>query len=301
KLEILPAVKRLSSLGYNLFATSGTADFMNEHGVNVKYLEALEDDNDHQKSEYSLNQHLANNLIDLYINLPSKNRYRRPASYVSKGYRTRRMAVDFSVPLITNVKCAKLFVEALARHKEFEIESVDYKASNRTVILPGLVNIQALIPGISTAASKDFENVSKSSVASGFTIIGAMGTGSPKGVEDNASLAIALTNSRNHAHCDFFLSMNANVNNVNSPLKDTAALFIPFSPVAGRALTSVAEAAKYFGSWPANSPIVTDAKGTDLASILLLASLHNRSVHITGVSSRDDMALITMSKEKELQ
>ncbi|KAF9148756.1 hypothetical protein BGX20_006230, partial [Mortierella sp. AD010] len=146
KQEMLPAVKRLRSLGYNLFATSGTADFMSEHGVPVKYLEALEDDNDNQKSEYSLNQHLANNLIDLYINLPSKNRYRRPASYVSKGYRTRRMAVDFSVPLITNVKCAKLFVEALARHKEIEIESVDYKASNRTVTLPGLINIQTLVP-----------------------------------------------------------------------------------------------------------------------------------------------------------
>ncbi|KAG0282288.1 hypothetical protein BGZ98_006824, partial [Dissophora globulifera] len=33
KLEMLPTVKRLRSLGYNLFATSGTADFMNEHGV----------------------------------------------------------------------------------------------------------------------------------------------------------------------------------------------------------------------------------------------------------------------------
>ncbi|KAF9960572.1 hypothetical protein BGZ65_012120 [Modicella reniformis] len=301
KQEMLPAVKRLRSLGYNLFATSGTADFMSEHGVPVKYLETLEDDNDSQKSEYSLNQHLANNLIDLYINLPSKNRYRRPASYVSKGYRTRRMAVDFSVPLITNVKCAKLFVEALARHKEFEIDSVDYKDSNRTVTLPGLVNIQTLVPGISTAASKDFENVSRASIASGFTIVGVMGTGSPKGVEDSASLAIALTNTRNHAHCDFFLSMNANIENANNHLKETTALFIPFSPIAGRALTTVSEAAKYFSSWPTNSPIVTDAKGTDLASILLLASLHNRSVHLTGVSSRDDMALIAMSKDKDLQ
>ncbi|KAG0287354.1 hypothetical protein BGZ98_004673, partial [Dissophora globulifera] len=258
-------------------------------------------DNDNQKSEYSLNQHLANNLIDLYINLPSKNRYRRPASYVSKGYRTRRMAVDFSVPLITNVKCAKLFIEALARHEDFEIQSVDYKSSNRTVTLPGLINIQALVPGISTAASKDFEDISKASIASGFTIVGTMGTGLPKGIEDNASLAIAQTNTRNHAHCDFFLSMNANVDNAHNRLKDTAALFIPFSPIAGRALANVSEAAKYFGSWPSDSPIVTDAKGTDLASILLLASLHNRSAHVTGVSSLDDMALITMSKDKELQ
>ncbi|KAG0024311.1 hypothetical protein BGZ81_007753 [Podila clonocystis] len=301
KQEMLPAVKRLRSLGYNLFATAGTADFMSEHGVLVKYLETLEDDNDGQKSEYSLNQHLANNLIDLYINLPSKNRYRRPASYVSKGYRTRRMAVDFSVPLITNVKCAKLFVEALARHKDFEIESVDYKDSNRTVTLPGLVNIQALIPGISSAASKDFDMVTKTSISSGFTLIGAMATGIPKGVEDKASLTVALTNGRDHAHCDYFLSQNATVKNAHHRLKETNALFIPFAPIAGHAVASVAEAARHFHSWPFGSPIVTDAKGTDLASILLLASLHSRSVHITGVSSADDMNLISLSKEKGLQ
>ncbi|KAF9920936.1 hypothetical protein BGZ67_000906, partial [Mortierella alpina] len=183
----------------------------------------------------------------------------------------------------------------------FEIESVDYKTSNRTITLPGLVNIQTLVPGIAAVASKDFEDVSKTSISSGFTVIGAMPTGVPKSVEDKNTLAIALTNSRHHAHCDFFLSMNASVDNINDRLKETAALFISFSPVAGRAIANVAEAAKHFTSWPASSPIVTDAKGTDLASILLLASLHNRPVHITGVSSRDDMALIMMSKDKELQ
>ena len=117
KLEMLPSVQKLHALGYNIFATAGTSDFLQEHGVPVKYLEALEDEDEgkSQKSEYSLNQHIANNLIDLYINLPSKNRYRRPASYMSKGYRSRRMAVDFAIPLVTNVKCAKLFIEALAR------------------------------------------------------------------------------------------------------------------------------------------------------------------------------------------
>jgi carbamoyl-phosphate synthase/aspartate carbamoyltransferase len=96
KLEMLPSVQKLHRMGYNIFATAGTADFIQEHGIPVKYLEALDDDDPQlqQKSEYSLTQHLANNLIDLMINLPSKNRYRRPASYMSKGYRSRRMAVS---------------------------------------------------------------------------------------------------------------------------------------------------------------------------------------------------------------
>ncbi|KAF0501359.1 carbamoyl-phosphate synth [Gigaspora margarita] len=127
KNEMLPSVRKLHRMGYNLFATSGTADYIQEHGLPVEYLVSLEESEHQLKSEYSLQQHLANNLIDLYINLPSKNRYRRPASYMSRGYRTRRMAVDYDIPLITNVKCAKLFIEALSRKTDFEISNIDYK------------------------------------------------------------------------------------------------------------------------------------------------------------------------------
>jgi carbamoyl-phosphate synthase/aspartate carbamoyltransferase len=31
KLEILPSVQKLHAAGYNIFATSGTADFLTEH------------------------------------------------------------------------------------------------------------------------------------------------------------------------------------------------------------------------------------------------------------------------------
>lgn len=129
KLEMLPSIESLHKLGYNLFATAGTADYIQEHGIPVKFLEVLgshHQEND-QKTKYSLTQHLANNLIDLYINLPSNNRYRRPASYMSKGYQTRRMAVDYQTPLVTNVKNAKLLIEALARHYDLEISKVDYQ------------------------------------------------------------------------------------------------------------------------------------------------------------------------------
>jgi carbamoyl-phosphate synthase/aspartate carbamoyltransferase len=126
KLEMLPSIERLHKMGYNLFATAGTADYIQEHGLPVKFLEVLpEGDYDEQKAEYSLTQHLSNNLIDLYINLPSSNRYRRPANYMSRGYRTRRMAVDYQTPLVTNVKNAKLLIEAIARHYDLEVTKVD--------------------------------------------------------------------------------------------------------------------------------------------------------------------------------
>lgn len=106
KVELLPSIQKLHSLGYCIFATAGTADFLQEHGVPVNYLEDLSHHTEAQKSEYSLTSHLANNMLDLYICLPSNNRYRRPANYLSTGYLTRRMAVDYAVPLVTNVKTA---------------------------------------------------------------------------------------------------------------------------------------------------------------------------------------------------
>ena len=123
KVEMLPSVKTLYKLGYKLFATAGTADFLTENNIEVQFLEALQDDE--QRNEFSLTHALANNLIDLYINLPSSNRFRRPANYMSKGYRTRRMAVDYQTPLVTNVKNAKILIEAIARNYDLSISSND--------------------------------------------------------------------------------------------------------------------------------------------------------------------------------
>ncbi|KAF2396629.1 carbamoyl-phosphate synth [Trichodelitschia bisporula] len=127
KLEMLPSIERLHKMGYSLFATAGTADYIQEHGIPVKFLEVLPEGSDAQKPEYSLTQHLANNMIDLYINLPSSNRFRRPATYMSRGYLTRRMAVDYQTPLVTNVKNAKILIEALARQYDLEVTKVDYQ------------------------------------------------------------------------------------------------------------------------------------------------------------------------------
>jgi carbamoyl-phosphate synthase/aspartate carbamoyltransferase len=128
KIEMLPSIQSLHKQGFNLFATAGTADYIREHNIPVKFLEVLSSgEQDEQKPEYSLTQHLSNNLIDLYINLPSSNRFRRPANYMSRGYRTRRMAVDYQTPLVTNVKNAKLLIEALARHYDLEISKVDFQ------------------------------------------------------------------------------------------------------------------------------------------------------------------------------
>ena len=43
------------------------------------------------------------------INLPMRLHRTTPA--ITKGYITRRLAVEYSIPLITDIKCAKLAVK----------------------------------------------------------------------------------------------------------------------------------------------------------------------------------------------
>lgn len=304
KKEMLPSVQKLQRLGYKLFATAGTADYLQENGVPVQYLEVLGSDED-RNSEFSLSQHLANNMIDLYINLPSSNKYRRPANYVSKGYQTRRMAVDYQVPLVTNVKNAKILVEAIARHFELAVSSRDFQTSHQTVVFPGLINIAAFVPGIVSPHSADIQTVTKASIAAGFSMIRLMPLGVEGSITDAISLKAARQNSAAGGYCDYNFSISATSNNaeqISTVTGEVGSLFIPFNHLSGSGnISKVAAVTAHFEAWPTNKPMVTDAKFTDLASILLLASLHSRRIHVTSVSTKDDIRLIALSKAKGLQ
>lgn len=296
KQELLPSIQKLHEMGFNLFATAGTADFIKEHGVPVHYLEVLGKD-EQQSSEYSLTKHLANNLIDLYINLPSANRFRRPASYMSKGYESRRMAVDYLVPLVTNVKNAKLLIEALSRNISLDVSNNDAQTSHRTTELPGLVNISSFTPSF-----EDFESVSKASLAAGFTFNGFLPqTLAGSEISDSETLSDAIDAASEHAYTDFSIYVAGSESNASEAAAASAnagALFLPFNASQNSNISAVSA---HFASWPANKPIITDAKATNLALVLLLASLHSRSIHVTGISSADDLNLIRMAKDKALQ
>ena len=65
-----------------------------------------------KEKQRSIMNYLEENHFDLVINLSMRSSGgRRLSSFVTKGYRTRRMAIDYSVPLIIDIKCTKLFVQ----------------------------------------------------------------------------------------------------------------------------------------------------------------------------------------------
>ncbi|CEH13480.1 carbamoyl-phosphate synthase [Ceraceosorus bombacis] len=319
KQELLPAVRTLHALGFNLYGSSGSADFYSEHGVPVIHLEALPEDDEWKgeegsKAAYSLLTHLDQGLSSLFISLPSKNKYRRPVNFTSMGYRARRLAIDRSIPLITNVKNAKLFVEAIARHRaagaNFQIASVDFKTSHKSHIFPGLVNVAAYVPSLADpqAGARDLAAVTKASLANGFTTIQVLPMGlrfgnAANGIYDEASLATAEGKVPGAAHCDVALSIAASSDNATElqGISSRARALVVSPDALGTDAGKVAAISAHFASWPEARPIITDAHGSDLASVLLLANLHGRSVHVTGVMRRDDIGLIALSKSKGMK
>ncbi|MDH7517607.1 MAG: carbamoyl-phosphate synthase (glutamine-hydrolyzing) large subunit [Candidatus Thermoplasmatota archaeon] len=106
KAEFLSDTKILDKMGFKFYATKGTADFMEANGIKAEVLYwPLE------KQEPNTLTYIADGKIDLVINIP-KNIEREE---LDNDYLIRRKAVDFDVPLITNLQLAKRFVEAISR------------------------------------------------------------------------------------------------------------------------------------------------------------------------------------------
>lgn len=212
------------------------------------------------------------------------------------------MAVDFDVPLITNVKNAKMLAEALVRKYPLNVSTVDSKSSHNTHTFPGLVNISAFVPNLAVEGGDDLVEMTKASVSAGFTTAIVIPLGHNNRITDRQSLELAKSNVHGQLHSNYALSVTATAANVNLDEEfqaEAKSLFVPFH--VDNDSTSLSVVASHFATWPAEKPIVTNAKGSDLASILLLASLHDRTVHVTDIQSSDDLLLISLSKAKHLK
>ncbi|MDR2150095.1 MAG: carbamoyl-phosphate synthase (glutamine-hydrolyzing) large subunit [Spirochaetaceae bacterium] len=113
KVDFLDSVKKLPGMGYELYASRGTAKFLAKHNVPVSLLYwPLE------KKEPNIAQYIQNRDIDLVINIPKNNH----KTELKNDYLIRRMAIDFDIPLFTNIKVAKEFIDALTYKRKTGLE-----------------------------------------------------------------------------------------------------------------------------------------------------------------------------------
>ncbi len=103
KVDLLEACKLLGERGYDLYASHGTCQFLNDNGIKTTDVNWPDED-----GENNIQQMIANKQFDLIINIP-KDVTRRE---LTNGYIIRRGAVDYNIPLITNARLASAFITA---------------------------------------------------------------------------------------------------------------------------------------------------------------------------------------------
>ena len=115
KASLLDAAQALVKNGYTIYATAGTAKFLNEN--NVKATAVGWPDEEH-KDIPNVMQMIADHKFDLIVNIP-KNHTKRE---LTNGYRIRRGAIDHNIPLFTNARLASAFIEAFCTMSQDQLQ-----------------------------------------------------------------------------------------------------------------------------------------------------------------------------------
>jgi carbamoyl-phosphate synthase large subunit len=115
KVDLLDASQMLHQKGYNIYATAGTAAFLNSHGITTTPVFWPDE---RPNAENNVMKMIAEHKFDLIVNIP-KNHTKRE---LTNGYRIRRGAIDHNIPLITNARLAKAFIEAFCHMNQNEIQ-----------------------------------------------------------------------------------------------------------------------------------------------------------------------------------
>jgi carbamoyl-phosphate synthase large subunit len=113
KIELLEEAKSLFLLGYKIYATYHTAQFLRENNIKVQTLYKI-----HENKEPNIKTFLEKKKIDLVINI-TDSLFKKETE---DDYIIRRLAIDCNIPLLTDLKATKLFIRSLKKLKNKEIK-----------------------------------------------------------------------------------------------------------------------------------------------------------------------------------
>jgi len=106
KIAFVESARLLLGLGVEFFATRGTADFLAQYDIPATAVHWPLEDGSPNAGEL-----IEQRKFDLVINIPKNYQ----ETELTNDYHIRRKAVDFGIPLLTNIQLANRLAEALSR------------------------------------------------------------------------------------------------------------------------------------------------------------------------------------------
>ncbi len=119
KASLLDAAHALVKNGYTIYASKGTAKFLNDNGAPA--IEVGWPDEEHADGTPNVMEMISSHQFDLIINIPKDHTKRE----LTNGYKIRRGAIDHNIPLFTNARLAKAFIEAFC---ELSLDDIQIKS-----------------------------------------------------------------------------------------------------------------------------------------------------------------------------
>lgn len=110
KSKVIDLARGLAALGFRILATSGTAKFLHDNGINVEKVNKI------REGRPNIIDLMKSGEIDLVINTPFGRETR------SDGYYIRTTAVNYMIPCITTLSGAYAVLEAIRALKGREVE-----------------------------------------------------------------------------------------------------------------------------------------------------------------------------------
>ena len=116
KLDLLAASRLLHAKGYTIYASSGSHKFLMEN--NIPSILVYQPSEDMKPNALEL---IREKQVDLVVNIP-KN---LTPGELTNGYKIRRAAIDFNIPLFTNSRLASAFIHAFC---EMDLQTIPIKS-----------------------------------------------------------------------------------------------------------------------------------------------------------------------------
>ncbi len=172
-----------------------------------------------------------------------------------------------------------------------------------TLRLPGLIDPHVHLREPGATHKEDFGSGTRAALAGGFTMVLAMPNTQPPLI-DSQSLSLAESAAAQKAVCDYGIHLGAsrlNVQTAASLAGRAAGLKIYLDATYGTLqVADLGIIRTHIGRWPHQRPVLCHAEDRLLATVLMLAFMEQRPIHICHVSRRAEIELIRDAKMRGL-
>ena len=293
KRELYNYIKLLSENGFTLYGTNGTANFYTESKIQVTGLD--------NEDIYTRIQEGFFGLV-INISIPNKSRQNKK----TPGYYIRRLSIDYSVDILINIKCVKLYVESIVSHYNQSrlIGDSDVKTTARYIKIPMLIDMHVHVREPGDEHKETWDTCSRAALNGGVGLICAMPNTKPSCTDiDTYNLTNTIASSK--SVCDYMLFIGADGENYrdleNMNPKVCAIKFYLNETYSTLKIRNISVLRQYFIHCPDNMLMCFHSEVEMVGVVLYLASIYKKRVHICHVSRRDEIEMIRDAKEAGIE